>query len=68
VAILLELSDEEARELRIALDEHLHGLRTEFASTEARRFRARLLETMDLLESVAARLGGTGANATTATT
>jgi hypothetical protein len=60
--MLLELSDEEARELRIALEEHLHGLRTEYASTEARRFKARLLETMDLLEAVAARLAGGGAN------
>ena len=54
--MLLELSDEEARELRIALETHLHGLRTEYASTETRRFKARLLETLNLLEGVAARL------------
>ena len=57
VATILELSDEEARALRIALDEHLHGLRTEYASTEIREFKARLLETLNVIEEISARLG-----------
>jgi hypothetical protein len=68
VLTLLELSDEEARTLRIALDAQLHGLRTELASTETLEFRARLRATLDTLEAVAARLaaqGPMGANATT---
>jgi hypothetical protein len=68
VLTLLELSDEEARALRIALDAQLHSLRTELASTETQVFRARLRATLDTLEAVAARLaaqGPMGANATT---
>jgi hypothetical protein len=68
VLTLLELSDEEARALRVALEEHLHVVRTEYASTETRHFKARLRHTLDVLEAVAARLaahGPAGANATT---
>ena len=68
VLTLLELSDEEARALRVALEEHLHVVRTEFASTETRHFKERLRNTLDVLERVAARLethGSTRANATT---
>ena len=54
--MLLELTDDEARELRIALDAQLHGLRVEYAATEAHRFKERLRRTLDRLESVAARL------------
>ena len=64
---LLELSDEEARALRVALDEHLHSLRTELASAETRHFKERLRHTLDVLEPVAARLTAhhPTANATT---
>ena len=55
--MLLDLTEDEARELRIALDAQLHGLRVEFAATEARRFKARLRKTLDHLESISARLG-----------
>jgi (p)ppGpp synthase/HD superfamily hydrolase len=68
VLTLLELSDEEARALRVALEEHLHTLRTELASTETRQFKALLRHTLDVLEPVAARLGvgqPAGANAVT---
>jgi len=68
VLTLLELSDEEARALRVALEEHLHRLRTELASTETRHFKERLRHTLDVLEPLAARLAAhhaTGANATT---
>jgi hypothetical protein len=56
-AMLLDLTEDEARELRIALDAQLHGLRVEYAATEARRFKARLRKTLDHLESISARLG-----------
>jgi len=55
--MLLDLSDDEARELRIALDSQLHGLRVEYVAAETRGFKARLRQTLDHLESISARLG-----------
>ena len=55
--MLLDLTDDEARELHIALDAQLHGLRVEYAAAEARRFKARLRKTLDHLEAISARLG-----------
>jgi hypothetical protein len=68
VLTLLELTDEETRALHVALEEHLHQLRTELASADTRHFKERLRHTLDVLEPVAARLGArhpAGANATT---
>jgi len=55
--MLLDLTDDEARELRIALDAQLHGLRVEYVAAETRGFKARLRQTLDHLESISARLG-----------
>jgi hypothetical protein len=55
--MFLDLSEDEVRELRIALDAQLHGLRVEYAAAEARRFKARLRRTLDHLEAISARLG-----------
>jgi hypothetical protein len=56
VVTRLEMSDEEAVELRTALDVHLHELRTELAATEAREYRADLRKRLDRLERITARL------------
>ena len=50
------MSDEEAVELRTALDMHLHELRAELTATEAREYRADLRKRLDRLERIAARL------------
>jgi hypothetical protein len=55
----LDMSDEEAAELRTALDMHLHELRTELTATEAREYKADLRKRLDRLERIAARLTST---------
>lgn len=52
----VDLSDEEALELRTALDVYLHELRAELTGTEAREYRADLRKRLDRLEGIAARL------------
>lgn len=53
------MSEEEAAELRTALNVHLHELRTELTATEAREYRADLRKRLDRLERIAARLTST---------
>ena len=50
------MSDEEAVELRTALDVHLVELRAELAATDMREYRADLRKRLDRLERIAARL------------
>lgn len=50
------MSEEEAVELRTALDVHLVELRAELAATDAREYRADLRKRLDRLERIAARL------------
>jgi hypothetical protein len=54
--IRLDMSDEEADELRTALSVHLHELRAELTGTEARDYKADLRKRLDCLEGIAARL------------
>lgn len=53
------MSDEEAAELRTALNVHLHEMRAELTATEAREYRAELRTRLDRLEGIAARLTST---------
>jgi hypothetical protein len=54
--MLLELSDDEARDLGTALTEQLHILRAELSAADIRRFKHDLRERLDRLERIAARL------------
>jgi hypothetical protein len=50
------MSDEEAAELRTALNVHLYEMRAELTATEARAYRADLRNRLERLERIAARL------------
>lgn len=52
----LSLTDEEARELKLALDVRLHSLRVELTFTDLHDYRAFLRGRLDRLEAIAARL------------
>jgi hypothetical protein len=52
----LELSSEEVRELRQALEDHLHSLRVELAGADLREFKAELRHRIERLEAISARL------------
>jgi hypothetical protein len=54
--MLLDLSDEEARDLGTALTEQLHILRAELSAADNRKFKHDLRERLDRLERIAARL------------
>lgn len=56
--MLLDLSDDEARELGSALEAQLHGLRVELSAADSREYKHELRVRLDLLERVAARLAG----------
>lgn len=56
--MLLELSDDEARELGSALEAQLHGLRFELNAADSREYKHELRVRLDRLERVAARLAG----------
>ncbi|HVU50531.1 MAG TPA: hypothetical protein VHL80_07575 [Polyangia bacterium] len=60
---LLSLDDEEARELKLALDVRLHSLRVELTFTDLHDYRAFLRGRLDRLESIAARLEAAGQRA-----
>jgi hypothetical protein len=52
----LELSDDEARELKLALETQVHRLRVELINADARDFKAGLREELTRLERVTERL------------
>jgi hypothetical protein len=52
----LSLTPEEMRELRQAMEEHLHGLRVELADTDMREFKTELRHRIERLEAITARL------------
>ena len=54
--MLLELSEDEARDLGTALTEQLHILRAELSAADIRRFKHELRDRLDRLERIAARL------------
>ena len=53
---VLSLTNEEARELKLALEVRLHALRVELAWTDTKAYRALVRERLDELEAIAARL------------
>jgi hypothetical protein len=54
--LTLQLTDEEARALGLALDLHLHGVRTELVSADDRAYKNSLRQQLELLEAIAGRL------------
>ena len=52
----LELTDDEARELKLALETQTHRLRVELINADARDFKAGLREELTRLERVTERL------------
>jgi hypothetical protein len=52
----LNLTPDELRELKQALDDHLHSLRVELASADLREFKAELRQRIDRLEAITARV------------
>jgi hypothetical protein len=48
----IDISEEQARELRRALDLHLHRLEIELVHTDNRSYRQGIKKTMDSLEAV----------------
>jgi hypothetical protein len=52
----LDLNDEEARELAVALEAQTHILRVELTSADLRDFKAGLRARLELLERLTARL------------
>ncbi|HXI55286.1 MAG TPA: hypothetical protein VNO55_04475 [Polyangia bacterium] len=54
--LTLQLTDEEARALGVALELHLHGVRTELASADDREYKNSLRQQLEVLEAIAGRL------------
>ena len=52
----LDLSDDEARELGIALEAQLHTLRFELSAADSRDYKLELRARLERLERIAARL------------
>ena len=52
----INLSDEQVRELKSALDRQLHGLETELVHTDDRAYREGLKTSMATLEAIRQRL------------
>jgi len=57
----LEIADEEARELRIALDIRLREMRNELVHTDDHAYRDDLRRSLERLEKVAEKVSGSGA-------
>jgi hypothetical protein len=56
MSVKLEFTDDELRELTLALEEQRHGLMIELTNTDAREFKDRLREQLEKVETLAARL------------
>jgi len=56
MSVKLELSDDELRELTLALEEQRHGLMIELTNADAREFKDRLRAQLEKVETLAARL------------
>ena len=56
MSVKLEFTDDELRELTLALEEQRHGLMIELTSTDAREFRDRLRAQLEKVETLEARL------------
>ncbi len=53
----LEIADEEAQELRTALDIRLHEMRTELVHTDDHAYRSDLRKSLERLEKIAEKIG-----------
>jgi hypothetical protein len=53
---VLRISAEEARDLKLALEVQLHGLRVELAATDHKDYRAMVRSRLERLEAIAARI------------
>ncbi len=56
MSVKVEFSDDELRELTLALEEQRHGLMIELTSADAREFKDRLRAQLEKVETLAARL------------
>jgi len=56
MGVKVEFTDDELRELTLALEEQRHGLMIELTSADARDFKDRLRGQLEKVESLAARL------------
>jgi hypothetical protein len=56
MSVNVEFTDDELRELTLALEEHRHGLMIGLTSADARDFKHRLRVQLEKVESLAARL------------
>jgi hypothetical protein len=56
MSVKLEFTDDELRELTLALEEQRHGLMIELTSADAREFKDRLRAQLEKVETLAARL------------
>jgi hypothetical protein len=56
MSVKLEFTDDELRELTLALEEQRHGLMIELTSADAREFKDRLRAQLQKVETLAARL------------
>jgi hypothetical protein len=62
MSVKLEFTDDELRELTLALEEQRHGLMIELTSADAREFKERLRARLEKVETLAARLESFGAS------
>jgi hypothetical protein len=60
----LEFTDDELRELTLALEEQRHGLMIELTSADVRDFKDRLRAQLQKVETLAARLESSAVHAT----
>jgi hypothetical protein len=56
MSVMLEFTDDEVRELTLALEEQRHGLMIELTSADAREFKDRLRAQLEKVETLEARL------------
>ena len=59
MSVMLEFTDDELRELTLALEEQRHGLMIELTSADAREFKERLRMQLEKVETLAARIEST---------
>jgi hypothetical protein len=63
MSMKLEFTDDELRELILALEEQRHGLMIELTSADAREFKERLRAQLEKVETLAARLESSAVHA-----
>jgi hypothetical protein len=56
MSVNLEFTDDELRELTLALEEQRHGLMIELTAADAREFKDRLRARLEKVETLSARL------------